>query len=334
MPPTDPAGVANIGSTKHRALAREAARQGLTLLLNRHPTTGGPPLGCITSAAATSAEACPTHGEVVCPVVAGCKADGDSGGKGQATRILPHCVASGRKGNGHVDNNCPNGTVVTNLTLGGCAQLCAEKGFDRAGAEDGHECWCGHGSSADSAPASKACTATCPGNNAQKCGGNNALTLMKLSCQAHETSAPPAPLPANMSAVKNVAVIGQLGESFLQNQTRFPSNPAHSALDAVVDASVGRFRGLWRRQLVRLRRQGFDARGLHGRPDFRCWRSSRLDRGSLPRPRVQHDVGARDRCNWCPKCGGGCARHCSCGRARVIHRPGRRHSWLRRVHLL
>ena len=36
QPPTDPAGVANIDSTRHRALARESARQGLVLLMNAH----------------------------------------------------------------------------------------------------------------------------------------------------------------------------------------------------------------------------------------------------------------------------------------------------------
>ena len=41
MPPTDPAGLANIGSPAHRALARDAARQGLVLLINR-PAAGHP----------------------------------------------------------------------------------------------------------------------------------------------------------------------------------------------------------------------------------------------------------------------------------------------------
>jgi hypothetical protein len=40
-PPADPAGVANIDSAAHRELAREAARQGLVLLINRHPGGGG-----------------------------------------------------------------------------------------------------------------------------------------------------------------------------------------------------------------------------------------------------------------------------------------------------
>jgi beta-glucosidase len=38
QPPTDPAGVANINTAAHRELAREAARQGLTLLINRNAT--------------------------------------------------------------------------------------------------------------------------------------------------------------------------------------------------------------------------------------------------------------------------------------------------------
>ena len=38
MPPTDPAGIVNIGTPEHQALAREAARQGLTLLINRNNT--------------------------------------------------------------------------------------------------------------------------------------------------------------------------------------------------------------------------------------------------------------------------------------------------------
>ena len=146
--PTDPAAIAkNVGSAAHRGLAREAARQGLTLLINSRPDSQQR-LGCINVSTV-----CP-EGEVVCPLVLGCKADGNGG------RILPTCVACAKAlGN----SNCPNGTVVAQMSLGVCARLCAERGFARAGAEDGHECWCGD-ASADSAAKSTGCRSSCSGN--------------------------------------------------------------------------------------------------------------------------------------------------------------------------
>jgi hypothetical protein len=44
----------------------------------------------------------------------------------------------------------------------------------------------------------------------EMCGGFGALSLLKLGCQPPPTPLAP-PLPANMSAVQSVAVIGQLG---------------------------------------------------------------------------------------------------------------------------
>lgn len=139
----------------------------------------------------------------------GCHVDG-----GREDRLLPTCGSSAKPGN----KNCKNGTVVPKLTLHGCAAMCAAQGFDRAGAEDGHECWCGHGTSDANTP-SELCTAPCSGDASQMCGGFGALTLMNATCEHSWPQKPRPPLPADMSSVKSVAVIGQLGGCGAANST-------------------------------------------------------------------------------------------------------------------
>ena len=239
QPPTDPGAAAkNVNSPAHRALAREAARQGLVLLVNRRPpgNHSGPHLACFPApalcqphqhglsgshssasrglhsdgpgpglhfaplppakygalAARAAEQAAPAS--VACPRVLGCR--GDSA----RARVLPFKVGNSSSGA---------------LTLGTCAAACAGLGYDRAGAEFGHECWCGHSSmDPDGGYGSGGCTMPCSGDRAQTCGGNGALTELAIECKPAAPAPTPVaapPLPARLRPRGGVAVIGELG---------------------------------------------------------------------------------------------------------------------------
>lgn len=228
--PTDPAGVVeNIDSPEHRALAREAARQGIVLLINKNVSTSPlqPTLPCFaatervpetpsssasssssSSASSSSASLCGATGMVVCPHVLGCVKDDTS------ARLLPH-QAPAFKARGD------------KLTLTKCAKACAAQGYNWAGAENGFECWCGSNNSTPDRPyVESGCSRACDGNASATCGGFGYLTEIALTCRKRPSPAPTPlpstpndPLPAFVHPGENVAIIGQLAGCGAANST-------------------------------------------------------------------------------------------------------------------
>jgi hypothetical protein len=96
-----------------------------------------------------------------------------------------------------------------NLTLFNCATACAAGGYDVAGAEDAHQCFCGKSGSIPSGPYNGSCTTPCAGDTQSMCGGFGSMSLMQMACKAAEPSQGP-PLPARLGVGANVAVIGEL----------------------------------------------------------------------------------------------------------------------------
>lgn len=66
----------------------------------------------------------------------------------------------------------------TSLTLEGCVEFCAGKGFPIAGAELGRECYCGSVlSNYTMLVPDNSCKTRCSGSNVETCGGNLLLNI-------------------------------------------------------------------------------------------------------------------------------------------------------------
>ncbi|KAM7189434.1 hypothetical protein V8F20_010164 [Naviculisporaceae sp. PSN 640] len=67
------------------------------------------------------------------------------------------------------------------LTIAGCASFCQSSGYTIAGAEYGSECYCDNTLGNGSVPAPGDCTMDCSGDNTEKCGAGNRLSVFQWS---------------------------------------------------------------------------------------------------------------------------------------------------------
>jgi hypothetical protein len=95
----------------------------------------------------------------------------------QAARLLPTSVFMGAA-----------------LNTEYCAQLCSDKGFALAGAENGNECYCGPALPADAVKApSSECNVACTANTKEQCGGTWRISVFNVSCSGTPVPRPKAP---------------------------------------------------------------------------------------------------------------------------------------------
>merc|ERR1719481_1701254 len=67
------------------------------------------------------------------------------------------------------------------LTIEKCIAHCRSCNYDYAGVEYGHECWCGNQEPASSLRRHYSeCSAKCPGNQYQRCGGTWRINVYKV----------------------------------------------------------------------------------------------------------------------------------------------------------
>lgn len=101
-------------------------------------------------------------------------------------RVLPHTAYFGKNSrDGH-------------STLEMCAEACCADGYagGYSGAEYGAQCFCAKPGAVNPAqlPKSTQCSAPCPGNKSETCGGANAITIFSAKCSA-PCRRPPGPAP-------------------------------------------------------------------------------------------------------------------------------------------
>jgi hypothetical protein len=100
-----------------------------------------------------------------------------------------------------------------------CVAACTSDGYAYSGVEHG-ECWCGSTINPSLALANSTCTESCPGNNAQTCGGSYLLNV------AQNMNVLPAPLPTGWSS------LGCFSDSYtrtIQTQLWSASNNTNTA---------------------------------------------------------------------------------------------------------
>ena len=141
------------------------------------------------------------------------------------------------------------------VTREGCACICHQRGYTRAGVENGNNCYCGSQLSASycGAEAQGACAKGCTGNATQEaCGGPNAIEMLTFSCPEACTvpgpaPAPPAPVPP--TPVPAPVVRNRFTPRVHYTPPCYLSAPPHDIAAAIWDDRAGLwhvFAGCWR----------------------------------------------------------------------------------------